>query len=76
MEISAVRDTLISIVVNGESREVPEGLSIDHLLHFLQIDPSRVAVEHNREIVRKTKWAETGVQAGDQFEVVWFVGGG
>lgn len=53
-----------------------DGLSIDGLLNFLKIDPSRVAVEHNREIARKAAWAETRVNAGDQFEVVWFVGGG
>jgi thiamine biosynthesis protein ThiS len=69
-------DTSIEILINGESRVVPEGLSVESLLHFLKIDPSRVAVEHNREIVRKTAWANTPVNPKDQFEIVWFVGGG
>ncbi len=63
-------------MVNGESRSVPEGLSLDRLLTFLEVDPSRVAVERNREIARKTAWSETTIEPGDQLEVVWFVGGG
>ncbi|MEP7352405.1 MAG: sulfur carrier protein ThiS [Acidobacteriota bacterium] len=66
----------IEIVVNGASRKVPENISLDRLLVFLEVDPSRVAVERNREIVRKPAWGATVVQPGDQLEVVWFVGGG
>jgi thiamine biosynthesis protein ThiS len=71
-----VLETSIQITVNGESRTVPDGLSLQSLLQFLNIDPSRVAVEHNLVIARKAAWGETRVNAGDQFEVVWFVGGG
>jgi thiamine biosynthesis protein ThiS len=67
---------MVEIVVNGKAKSVPEGLSLDRLLVFLEVDPSRVAVERNREIVRKTAWEDTVVAAGDQLEVVWFVGGG
>ncbi len=66
----------VEIVVNGEPRQVPEGLSVDRLLVFLEVDPGRVAVERNREIVRKAEWAATVIEAGDALEVVWFVGGG
>ena len=66
----------IEIVVNGTARTVPQNISLDRLLVFLEVDPSRVAVERNREIVRKPAWAATEVQPGDQLEVVWFVGGG
>jgi thiamine biosynthesis protein ThiS len=66
----------MEIVVNGEARWVPEGLSLEGLLGFLEVDPSRVAVERNREIVRKQDWGGTVIQAGDSLEVVWFVGGG
>jgi len=66
----------IEIVVNGDPRRVPMGLSLDRLLVFLEVDPSRVAVERNREIVRKAAWSETSIEPGDQLEVVWFVGGG
>jgi sulfur carrier protein len=66
----------IQIVLNGEPRSVPDGLTVDKLLHFLEMDPSKVAVELNREIVRKPSWPEAQVLDGAQVEVVWFVGGG
>lgn len=66
----------IEVVVNGEPRRVPEGLSIDRLLVWLEIDPSRVAVERNLAIARKADWPATRVEPGDRLEIVWFVGGG
>ncbi len=66
----------IEVVVNGEPRRVPEGFSLDRLLLWLEIDPSRVAVERNRAIARKTEWTATRVEPGDRLEIVWFVGGG
>ena len=66
----------IEVVLNGEPRSVPQGLSLEKLLVWLQIDPSRVAVERNRSIARKTDWPATRVDAGDRLEIVWFVGGG
>jgi len=66
----------VEIILNGEARSVPDGISLDKLMDLLEMDPSRVAVERNREIVRKPSWNETVIQAGDQIEVVWFVGGG
>jgi len=66
----------ISIVLNGEARRVPEGLSVAGLLKYLEIDGGRVAVELNRAIVRKTEWESAEVLDGAQVEIVWFVGGG
>ena len=66
----------IQIVLNGEPRAVPAGLSIVELLVWLQMDPSRVAVELNREIVRQPAWPASEILDGAQVEVVWFVGGG
>ena len=66
----------IEVVVNGAPRRVPEGVSLDRLLIFLAIDPSRVAVERNRAIARKADWPVTRIEPGDQLEIVWFVGGG
>jgi thiamine biosynthesis protein ThiS len=66
----------IEVVVNGQSRRVPEGLFLDRLLAWLEIDPSRVAVERNLAIARKTDWPRTPVEPGDRLEIVWFVGGG
>jgi thiamine biosynthesis protein ThiS len=66
----------IGVVVNGEPKRVPEGLDVERLLAWLAVDPSRVAVELNREIVRKTEWSAAMVREGAQIEIVWFVGGG
>jgi thiamine biosynthesis protein ThiS len=66
----------IEVVVNGEPRRVPQGLSLGDLIAWLEIDPSRVAVERNRTIARKTDWPATPVEPGDHLEIVWFVGGG
>ena len=67
---------MIEIVLNGESRQVPPRLTIDQLLAWLEMDPSRVAVEFNGRIVRKPEWPALEVAAGARMEVVWFVGGG
>jgi thiamine biosynthesis protein ThiS len=66
----------IGIVLNGEPRRVPGGLNVAGLLKYLEIDAQKVAVELNREIVRKPEWESTDVLEGAQVEVVWFVGGG
>jgi len=67
---------LITIYVNGEAREVPDGLTLAALLDRLEFPPDRIAVERNREIVPRARWPETPVQPGDRLEVVHFVGGG
>jgi sulfur carrier protein len=66
----------VEIVVNGQPRQVPEGLTLDGLLQFLDIPAARVAVERNRSIARKAEWNATRIEPGDRLEIVWFVGGG
>jgi len=66
----------ISIIVNGEPASVPPQLTVSALLIHLKVDPARVAVELNREIVRKNAWDTTVVEDGARLEVVQFVGGG
>ena len=66
----------VEIVVNGESRRAPADLNLDQLLLALGIEPSRVAVERNREIVPKALWNRTTIRSGDRLEIVQFVGGG
>ncbi|MBY0504639.1 MAG: sulfur carrier protein ThiS [Bryobacteraceae bacterium] len=66
----------IWVVLNGERREVPEGLTIATFLSHLGLPEGRVAVELDRQIVRKTDWNSKLVAEGAQVEVVHFVGGG
>ena len=62
--------------VNGEEREVAEGVTLEQLLDTLKVERTRVAVEVNAEVVRRARHAEVKLQAGDQIEIVTFVGGG
>ena len=62
--------------MNGEHRRVMSGISIAEMLNELGLDPLRVAVERNLEIVPRGTLAEVCVEDGDDFEIVHFVGGG
>lgn len=64
-----------TIRFNGEEREVKSATLAD-LLEEFQLAGKKVAIELNREIVPRVKYAETPVNAGDAIEVVHFVGGG
>ena len=66
----------LAISVNGEERRVPAGLSIAAMLAELGLDPTRVAVERNLEVVPRSSLADVRVEDGDRYEVVHFVGGG
>ena len=66
----------IDIVVNGEPRTAEQGETVLDLLRRLHLDPSRVAVELDRRILKQPLWAETPLRAGSQLEIVQFVGGG
>ena len=66
----------LAIQVNGEERPVPAGLSIAAMLAELGLDPQRVAVERNLEVVPRSSLGDVRVEDGDRFEVVHFVGGG
>lgn len=66
----------LTVQINGEPRRVSGGGSIAAMLAELGIDPKRVAVERNREIVPRSTLGEVAVADGDAFEIVHFVGGG
>ncbi|MGH9357783.1 MAG: sulfur carrier protein ThiS [Terriglobia bacterium] len=67
---------MVSICLNGEPREIPAGLNLTQLLEWMKAPTDRVAVELNLEIVPRSHWGVTTIQAGDRLEVVHFVGGG
>lgn len=62
--------------MNGEPRDVGDGISIVDLLRDLGLGERRVAVERNHDIVPRDHYASTRLAAGDVVEVVQFVGGG
>jgi thiamine biosynthesis protein ThiS len=64
------------ITLNGDRFDLDAPLSVTALLQKLEIDPRRVAVEHNLEIVRRHRYPHVVVNDGDRVEIVNFVGGG
>ena len=62
--------------MNGEARDVPDGLTVRGLVEHLGLTDGPVAVECNREVVPRARHATTALAAGDVVEIVHFVGGG
>lgn len=66
----------MDIKLNGESRQITEGLTVAGLVEQLGYTGKRIAVERNGEIVPKGQHSSTVLVAGDQLEIVVAVGGG
>ena len=66
----------VNITLNGEARHLNGELSLRDLLSSLGLDPRKIAVERNLEIVPRGTFEEIIVQEGDRLEIVHFVGGG
>jgi thiamine biosynthesis protein ThiS len=66
----------LEIAVNGQPRHVGEGTTVSQLLGILNIEPGRVVVELNLQILKRAEHATTRLAPGDQVEIVQFVGGG
>ncbi len=69
-------DGSCSVRINGEHRRVPEATTLAEMINSLGLDPHRVAVERNLEIVPRATFATLCVEDGDDYEIVHFVGGG
>lgn len=64
------------LTINGEARDVPDDLTLEALIHYLALAPERMAVERNREVVRRADWQRTDLADDDRIEIIHFVGGG
>ena len=64
------------LTVNGEPKDVPDGLTVRGLIEHLGLVEGPVAVEKNREIVPRASHTTTALASGDVVEIVHFVGGG
>ena len=69
-------DVAMQVTINGEKKELAEGLTLAALVEQLGMKSDRVAVERNEDIVSRDRWLQTVLQDGDRLEVVHFVGGG
>jgi len=71
-----MKESTISVAVNGLSRQVPSAMTVAQLLAEIDTAGKRVAVERNGDIVPKSRHASTGLAEGDRLEIVIAVGGG
>lgn len=67
---------MVDISLNGEPRAIPPGQTVTALLQALGLDARKVAVERNEAIVVRSEYDVTALDAGDQLEIVHFIGGG
>lgn len=66
----------MDITVNGEKVSLCDAATVSSLLKQLELEPRKIAVERNLEIVPRSQYGQTPLDAGDQIEIVQFVGGG
>lgn len=67
---------VVEIFVNGERRVIAAGSTILDLVHELELDPARLAIEFDRQIVKRAEWPVRELHASSTLEIVQFVGGG
>src|SRR5579864_1541199 len=66
----------MNVTLNGETRSIGAGLTVKSLLTGLGLDPAKIAVERNLEIVPRSTYDQVAVVDGDRYEIVHFIGGG
>ena len=66
----------MKIFINGETKELAEEIKLNELLKHFSLPSERIAIELNREVIRKKDWENIKVNDGDKLEVIHFVGGG
>lgn len=66
----------MQVTINGEARSLDETMTIRYLIETLGLNPETIAVERNREIVKRSRFDDQLVEDGDRIELVEFVGGG
>ncbi len=69
-------DGSAGVIINGERRRVASATTLAELIAEIGLDPLRVAVERNLEIVPRSTFGDVIVEDGDDYEIVHFVGGG
>ena len=66
----------MTLTINGDTHDLPDGMTVSALLAHLGLDPQRLAVERNRDLVRRATFDDVTLADGDALEIVTLVGGG
>jgi thiamine biosynthesis protein ThiS len=64
------------VEINGETKELPRELNLNELLEYLSMPSRLLAIELNKEVVRRKDWGDIKIKDSDVIEVIHFVGGG
>ncbi|NNE99965.1 MAG: sulfur carrier protein ThiS [Pyrinomonadaceae bacterium] len=67
---------MIEVLINGKNKSIDANLNLRDLLTSLDLTAERIAVELNKDVVRKGDWENTTLAERDQIEIIHFVGGG
>ena len=67
---------MVSLTVNGKQREISSPMGLLAFLEANKIEPRLIAIEYNGEIIKKERWGEITLRAGDRLEIVHMVAGG
>ena len=67
---------LMRVFVNGDEKDFRTDISLAELITDLDLPVARIAIELNREVVRRSDWGSTMLKDEDKIEIVHFVGGG
>ncbi len=66
----------MKILINGEEREIPDNFFLGEILEYFELPAQRIAIELNRNVIRRSEWGEIRIAADDRIEIIHFVGGG
>ena len=66
----------MELTINGRQQEVTDGATITALLEELKINPLRVAIQLNLEIIKRERYEKTSLKPGDRMEIITFMAGG
>jgi sulfur carrier protein len=66
----------MQVTVNGQPRQVPDGISLDQVVATITTSPTGIAVAVNSEVVRRASWPDLTLGPGDEVEVLTAVQGG
>jgi thiamine biosynthesis protein ThiS len=64
------------VEINGETKELPRELNLNELLEHLSMPSRLLAIELNKQVVRRKDWGDIKIKDSDVIEVIHFVGGG
>ncbi len=66
----------MKVFINGETKEISEEVNLSELLKNLSLPSERIAIELNKQVVRKRDWENVKINDADKIEIIHFVGGG